>query len=231
MSEFNSKYIDYSKTKFNKLTITEDVYENNYEYTCTYDLDIKFTGVNTDNKQFNRVCERQAFHSADRLVKTHQGARPECLKNVVFEEDEKEGTVDYAIRDWLDDMTRDAQKFDAIIGIENINLPKKIFEDAYYSGKYELSSDGRKLKSVEFDYRKPEVSKVTVIYDDGTSYMVETKNPVTNKDADGVIPGMSLPEVYSNVDDWLQEDYDGTIEILNEIFGFDFRTLKGASIL
>lgn len=230
MSEFNGKYIDYSKTKFNKLSITEDIFDNTYEYTCTYDLDIKYHNVNTDNKQFNRLCEEQIFHSDDRIVQTHQ-ERPECLQNVVHKEDEQEGTVDYAIRDWIDEMTRDAQKFDAIINIIGVNLPKKIFEDAYYNGRFELSSSQRKLKSLEFDYRKPTVKKLTLIYDDGKTFTVETKKEITNKDTDGVVPGMTLPELYTQVDDWLKEDYEGTLEILKEVFGFDFGTLKGANVV
>lgn len=229
--EFSGKYIDYSKTKFNKFVITEDKFDDTYEYSCTYDLDIKYQNVDTDNKQFNRVCDNQVFHSSDRLVQTHQ-SRPECLQNVIHKEDEEEDTVDYALRDWVDDeLKRTAQKFDAIIKIFNVNLPKKIFEDAYYSGKYELSTENRKVKSIEYDYRKPVVNKLTIMYDDDTSFTVETKKDITNRDADGVIPGMSLPEIYSNVDDWLKEDYEGTLDLLKEIFGFEFDTLKGARIV
>ena len=76
-----------------------------------------------------------------------------------------------------------------------------------------------------------QVEKITVVYEDGESFTAVLPKPVTNRDVGVVIPGKTLVSLYHDVDGWLKEDYDSTIKLLNEIFGFDVETLRGAEIL
>lgn len=224
---FNQRYVDLSKTKFNSLNITEDIFGDMYEYKCTYDLDIKYTNVKTDNASFNNLCENQIFHSADTLVVTYE-KRPEVLKDIVSPEDDEEGTVDYAIRDYVDSLKRVTQQFDFVVALMGTDLPKSIFEKAY-NGKAELQNNS-KLVSVEFDHRKPKIDTVVLTYDNGKTFTVNTPHTITNADVDAVAPDLSLSLLYARVDKWLQEDYESTIKLLNAIFGFDLQTLKGAEM-
>lgn len=224
---FDPNYLDISKTKFNKLFIVEDKFGDEYEYRCTYDLDIKYTGVETDNVNFNRLCDNKVFHSSGTLSQTYD-ERPEVLNGIITPEDEKEGTVDAALRDYVDSLQRVTQQFDFISELFNDDLPREIFDKAY-NGKTELRNEN-KLVSFEFDHRKPRVERVTLSYEDGSTYTVATPHPITNADVDRVAPHLSLSLLYARVDEWLQEDYEDTINILNEIFGFDVQTLKGAEM-
>ena len=223
---FDVSMIDEQNTKINELTITEDHYADKaYEYKCTYDIDIRFKNVKTDNPRFNQFCETETFKGKGVEVR-NTDARPEDIAAVVTPEDDKEGTVDEAIQDHIDNGCKTMkEKFKFVIGAIGVDIPKKIFDDAY-NGKMELVRDV-KVTGVDYDYRKMEVNRVTIYYDDETELTVEPKRPVTNRDVQLVIPDMSLITVYTEVEDWLAEDYNGTLGILKEIFGFDFVTLKG----
>lgn len=226
---FGPNNIDYSKTSFSKFELTEDKYgDKSYEYRCSYALVIKYKNLQTDNKQLNRLAETESFGDSDILVKTYE-SRPEWLNKYIAPEDDQEGTVDYALNDFIKDRcAKDSAKFQLMVELFGVNVPQKILEKAY-SGNYELSNS-RKLTSVEFNYRKPAVEAVTISYEDGKTFTVDLNHKVTNRDVDAIIPDMTLPEIYSHVDDWLEEDYEGTLGLLKEIFGFDFQTLKGANV-
>lgn len=223
---FDVSMIDESKTKINELSITEDHYsEKGYEYKCTYDIDMRFKGVKTDNPRFNQFCETETFKGNSVEVR-NTDTRPDDLKNVITPEDDKAGTQDEAIQDYIDNVCKTMkEKFKFVIGVVGLDIPKKIFDDAY-NGKMELVRNV-KVTGVDYDYRKMEVNRVTIYYDDDTQLTVEPKSPVTNRNVQLVIPDMSLITIYNDIEDWLAEDYDGTLGILKEIFGFDFVTLKG----
>lgn len=225
---FGPNNIDYSKTSFSKFELTEDKYgEKSYEYKCSYALVIKYKDLKTDNKQLNRLAETESFSDSDILVKTLE-SRPEWLDRYIPQGSDPEA-VDSALDNFVKSRcSHDKTKFQLIVEIFGVDVPKKILEKAY-SGNYELSNS-RKLTSVEFNYRKPAVEAVTISYEDGKTFTVDLNHKVTNRDVDAVIPDMTLPEIYSHVDDWLEEDYEGTLGLLKEIFGFDFQTLKGANV-
>lgn len=227
--KFGSENIDYSKTSFSEFELTEDRFgDKSFEYKCKYNLVIKFQNIDTDNKQFNRLTDTESFKDSNTLIKTYN-SRPSWLNKFISPEDDKEGTVDYALKDLVDEKCqKDSSKFQLMYDLLGVDVPLKIFNDAY-SGYYSLDNH-RKLDSVEFNYKKPKINALTIRYDDGTTFTIDLPKEVTNRDVDSVVPGMTLPEIYSNVDDWLKEDYDGTLSLLQEIFGFDFQTLKGANV-
>ena len=229
--DWNDKLVDMSEKKFNKLKITEVVYgENDYEYTCNYDIDVKYHNVKTDDPTVNKYANEVPLHDQGYLTKQFQSRPMDKLKLMgVTEEDVKYDTVDGALEDFLNHSKINTQ-LQVIWELFTVNLPHKILEKAYTSGSFQLSKTN-KVKDVEFDYRKISIDKVTIIYEDDSAITVQLKEPVTNRSVSAIVPDMTLPEIYSKVSDWLQEDYDSTIELLNGIFKFNLETLKGAKVL
>ena len=227
MSRFEISMLDKKNTKVNSLEITEDHFnDKSYEYKCSYDIEFKFINVKTDNPRFNQFCVEDKFRGRGTEIKTFT-ERPKELSGIVTPEDDKEGTVDEAIRDYIEQNCKTLdQKFYFVVDLMSFNIPEKVFEDAY-NGKMELIRNV-KVRGIEYDYRKMEINYVTVLYDDNSSITVELKNTVTNRDVSLVVPDMTLIDIYSDVEDWLNEDYEGTLEILKEVFKFDLVTLKGA---
>lgn len=227
MSRFDISMLDKKNTKVNSLEITEDHFnDKSYEYKCSYDIEFKFINVKTDNPRFNQFCVEDKFRGRGTEIKTFT-ERPKELSGIVTPEDDKEGTVDEAIRDYIEQNCKTLdQKFYFVVDLMSFNIPEKVFEDAY-NGKMELIRNV-KVRGIEYDYRKMEINYVTVLYDDNSSITVELKNTVTNRDVSLVVPDMTLIDIYSDVEDWLNEDYEGTLEILKEVFKFDLVTLKGA---
>lgn len=229
--DWNDKLVDMSETKFNKLTITEVVYgKNDYEYTCSYDIDVKYHNVKTDNPTVNKYANEVPLHDQGYLTKQYQERPMNMLRLMgVTDEDIKYDTVDGALDDFLKHSKVNTQ-LQVVWELFTVNIPRKILEKTYTSGSFQLSKTS-KVKDIEFDYRKPSVNKVTVIYENDNTVTVQLKEPITNRSVSTIVPNMTLPEIYSKVSDWLQEDYDSTIELLNEIFKFNLENLKGAKVL
>lgn len=223
---FDVSMIDESGTQIKELTITEDHYSDKaYEYKCTYDVYMKFKNVKTDNPRFNQFCDSEIFRGKGVEVR-NSDKRVDDLNGIVTPEDDKAGTVDEAIQDYIDTQCKTLkEKFKFVLGVVSLDIPKKVFDDAY-NGKMELVRDV-KVTGIDYDYRKMAINRVTVYYEDDSSLTVETNHEITNRNVQLVIPDMSLITVYNNVEDWLEEDYEGTLNILKEIFGFDLVTLKG----
>lgn len=226
--------VDLEKSKFDKLIVTEEIFNNEYEYKISYDVTIYFKDFDCGEKSINRIMKSNPSHKTDRFAETYK-ERPEFLSSkVISKQDDEEGTVDNALADYIDyECKSTASKLQFLVDAFNINIPEEIASKAV-NGRIELSDLG-KLRFVEFNYKKAEVKNLILKYgdsdDDVTTYTVELRNGVTNDDVDEFIPGKSLLYLYNHVYDWLQDEYDYTIEILNNIFKIDFRTLKGCTVL
>ena len=124
------------------------------------------------------------------------------------------------------------QKASFIFDLVGENIKDKFVE--YFSdNKLDLQTK-RKVLGLEYNYKKPEIEKVLVLYqgtDEPYYETVQLKSKVTDKDIAKVIPGSNTLNYYNNFEKWLAEDYESTLEMAKEIFGFDFETLKGANVV
>ena len=220
--------LNYEKTKFKEFEVYEDKYSNIYEYICKYSVDVQFSYAGLDDPYLRKICETNVLSEKRNIVVRHD-TRPEELQSAIAPQDEEEGTVDYAINDFINEnLKTDEAKFKFVNAVFNWDIPEHILDKAE-KGEMQLGGLGE-VKYVDYDYRKPEVKKIMITYTNGKSYNVGLPKPVTNRNVDMVVPDETLPSIYNSIEEWLGEDYEGTIQILNEIFGIDFKTLKGGII-
>lgn len=221
------KLVDYNETKFNSLKITEDTFGDSYEYRVDYDITIKYKKLDTDNKVFDRLAAGNTFHKSDTAVKVHDKRHADVTKIMaVMKMDDADKALASYIRNNISNVKTMLQ---IVWDLALVDIPRAVYNDAVYNGKMEFSAS-RHLVDVEFDYRKPKVSTMTLKYDTNESFVVALPHAITNRDVDIVVPDMTLPELYVHVEDWLEEDYEGTVSLLKEIFKIDFETMKGAEI-
>ena len=124
----------------------------------------------------------------------------------------------------------DAKLFNLVNSLFNYNIPEQAVNNIVDKGEVELP-DKKKVKMIEFNNKKSEIDRITVVYDDNSTVTVELPEPVTSKKVDSVIPDSNLLLLYLYQSDWLKEDYESTIGLLNEIFGIDLETLKGGKVI
>ena len=75
--------VDMSNSEFKTLIVTEDIFNNEYEYTISYDVVIAFSDFDCDSKSVNRIMKSKPTHKKERFTKTFN-ERPEYIsKNVV----------------------------------------------------------------------------------------------------------------------------------------------------
>lgn len=223
---------------FNSISITEDIFENDYDYTCNYDVSIKYKNIDTGDRKLNEYINNKAIKDSRRLNVTHH-ERPEILltSGAITEHDIVEGKdnpeiIDAAIEDFLQ-INKDKKPgtiMNIIYDVFNYDIPKRIAQDVIYNSKIELD-EGRKVSRVEYNYKKSSIKRVAVFYEDNDFVTVELKSEVTDKNVDNIIPGQTLASVYISQEQWFGENYEKTIEILNSIFGFDLETLKGGKVV
>lgn len=229
---FDYSYVDLKNSHFESVDISETEYdEGDYEYKCKYKISVKFTEVKSDNATVNRYLSNNVIVDSDRLFK-HYNERPmnELSRMGVREEDVKEGTVNYALKDFVDENINNTEiMISNIMGLFDVNILEKIYNQVYSKGKIELPK-GAKVTDVEFDNRRHTADTITIKYEDGQTKTVQLKKPVTDDDVDKYIPGKGLFGLYYKIDRWLKGDYEGTINLLNNIFGVDLETLKGGKI-
>ena len=119
---------------------------------------------------------------------------------------------------------------DIILGVFNVNIYNDFIKHAR-EGKSDLVG-ADKVVDIYFDSSKMSVDKLVVVYEnkDGDQYYETVFLPetVTNAKVNKVVPGYSLPLVRHKFKSWLEDDYESTIDLANDIFGFDLETLKGA---
>lgn len=234
-----------TSSRFNKLSITEELQsDNTYKYFCRYDVDIKFTDVNTSNKLFNNMINKNFLHGSGTLQREHN-ERPDVLTKKdndgytivpqedidLANEDPEAGEdfinddIEYYIKNKADTMN----KLQLVVDIFGHDIPRELLTDAIYNDEYDISNVDNKVKSVTYDVRKPKVDRVVVEYEDGSYHNILVPE-VTNKQVDAVFPGMSLLTLYDEVDNMIAEDYSSTVALLSELFGFNLETLKGAKL-
>lgn len=217
-----------NKTRFKIFEIYEDKYSNTYEYTCRYDINVQFSYIDLDDPYLKKICESNVLTERRNIVVRHS-ERPDVLKSAIAPQDEEEGTVDYALNDFVKEQLKtDKDKLQFVYDVFNWDIPEHII-DKVESGQMQIADLG-KVKYVDYDYRRPEIENIMITYTNGNSYKVGLPKPVTNRNVDNVIPDETLSSIYGSIEDWLDEDYEGTIQILNEIFGIDFKTIKGGII-
>lgn len=238
MDEIKINSDNIASIDFKSVSITEDIFNSEYEYKCNYDLNIKYKNISTGDRKLDEYLNTKAIHDKNLLSKTYD-SRPsefeEC--GALTKEDIKLGKedpniIDSAIQDFLDMNMKDKPGviINLITDIFNYDIPNRIFQNVVSDSKIE-SADKNKVKNIEYDYRKDDIKRITIYYENGDSVTVETKTPVTNKTIDNVVPGLNILSLYFKLEDWFEEDYDKAIEILNNIFGFDLETLKGAKVI
>lgn len=218
---FEPEYLDLQNTKFNKFSIAQEEFNGEYEYRCNYEVDIKYHNVNTSDKTFNARAESTSFHDKG-LLSNHfkPNERPKEVRNLNTEEE---------FDAYVAEVSKTTKgKFHLMNILFTENVPKNIFDKAV-TGTFQLNSS-HKLVSLSYDYRRPTIDKIYVTYDDNTQYTVELPEKVTNESVSRVVPGWTLPYVHAYVSKWLEEDYEVTIGMLNDIFGVDLTTLKGGYI-
>lgn len=226
--------VDLERSRVDKLIVTEDIFNGEYEYTISYDMTIYFSDFDGSSKALNRIVRGKPLHKKDRFTKTYK-ERPEYLKKyVISEHDDEEGTVDEALSDFINYTCTDtAKKLQFLVDAFGVNVPDEIVQKAY-NGKMELGDLG-KLRFIEFNYKKASIKNLILKYGDSDTdvdtYTVELRQEITDDDVDEYIPGKGLLYLYNNVHNWLREDYDNTIKLLNNIFKVDLTTLKGCNVL
>lgn len=239
---FKSEWVDFSGTKFNLVSVYE--YKGSKDtvtYTCRYDIDVKFKNVSSGDKYVDSLLNKNIMHKKDSISKTYdknylrddldENGRPKWLftKNIITKEDVKEDTVEDAI-DYFLKTSKINTQLQFIADLFGVDIPQVVYLDAVQKSKYEFSNS-RKLKTIEYNHSKMQIDKITVVYEDGESFTVQLPKPISNRDVGLVIPGSTLPSLYNDMDKWLKEDYDSTVKLLSEIFGFDVETMKGAEII
>lgn len=220
-------------TKFNSISIVENVYDNEFEYICDYDVDLKFKDVKVaGDRKLQEYINNNIIKDKRKLSKSYE-ERPKVLFDygVVTEFDVEADTVDPAIEDYLNINKNNIGKlFNLVNSLFNYNIPEQAVNNIIDKGEVELP-DKKKVKMIEFNTKKSEINRITVVYDDNSTVTVELPEPVTSKKVDSVIPDKNLLSLYLYQGDWLNEDYESTIGLLNEIFGIDLETLKGGKVI
>lgn len=230
--EIKSNNID-KGTKFNSLSIIENEYDGEFEYICNYDIDLKFKDVKIpEDRRLEEYINNNIIKDKRRLAKSYE-KRPNILfdMNIITKEDTEVGTVDEAIDDFLKQNKNNLGiLFNLIDKLFNYNIPQKVVNNIVSNGEVELT-EKRKVKRIEYNYKKIEIDRISVSYEDGKTVTVDLPKIVTDKTVDNVIPGESLLSLYSKQTRWLREDYESTIELFNEIFGVNLETLKGGKVI
>ena len=231
-SNYQDSYIDLSNTYFDSLDITETVYAegDGFGYKCNYKINIKYNEVNSDSNAVDRNLSNKTIVNDREIYKTYQERPVDALKDLgVTPMDYKEGTVNYAISDFIKDNIKNTKlMLDDIYNLFGTDILKMSFDRAYSRGDVQYQKS--KVKDVEFDNRRHETNYITVKYEDGTSKTVELGQTVDDDTVDKYLPGSGLFDLYYDIEDMLEEDYESTVEILNNIFGVDIETLKGGII-
>lgn len=222
--QFEDRFVDFDKTEFEKYIIVEDRYDNIYEYRLKYSFDIKFKDVDTKDTGFNKLMNSQPIHDEGTLVHTDD-KRPKQITSVLTAEELQQEDIDDALKKYTDSLNTQ-QKFDYALKLFGKDLPKTVFEKALMGT---ISFKSKRVSDIDYDYRKIALDKIIVKYEDGSSQVVELPHKVTNKDFYNVT-GHTQPFLYDEIGKWLKSDYEGAIKLLNELFGINLETLKGATI-
>lgn len=226
--------IDYNKSKINKMTITESKYNDEYTYNGTFDVDLKYI-AKTEDKTFNKVVNESLLHNDGSNTRSYNERCPLFTSEkfgigkyapVIHPEDDEAGTVNEAISDWLD-QANNKEKIAIYQYVLGYDIPRQTIMYAWFEKEYNLVQDNKKIKSIDYDTRKPKIDRIIINYEDGSWFRLVVDD-ISNSDVDSVFPGKSLSSLRSSLNNMLEEDYDGTISLLSELFGFDLKTLKGA---
>lgn len=225
IGEYKLEYLDLQNTKFDKYVLIEEQYDGKYEYRLKYSIDIKYHNVKTGNISFDNMINTTPLHDEGSYGVT-LNERPDVISSFITKEDtETEDGVDKAIAEFVE-VASTSQLLNLTDDVFGKKIPQIVFDKAAIGT---MTLKKKKVKDIDYDYRKISLNKIIVKYDDGTTYTVELPNKVTNKDFYNVT-GYTQPFLYREIESWLQDDYDGTIKLLNELFGVDLETLKGATI-
>lgn len=225
--------------RFNSMTLTEDIYDNEYEYMCNYDISIKFQNIETGDRKLDEYINTRTFKDSKKLSKDYKDKRPEVLFETgaltvqdVEESKEVPEIIDNALQDFVDQNIKNKPGvlINLITDLFDYDIPNRVFSDIVYNNKMELE-DTRKVKRVEYNYKKSSIKRMSIFYEDDEYITVNLKSEVTDKDVDNIIPNQSLASVYLSQEYWFEENYEKTLEILNSIFGFNLETLKGANVV
>jgi hypothetical protein len=223
--------VDITGCRVSDFEIIETKYDKSYEYSISGKATLKFKNINTGNVSVDTYYNTNSF--TDRfLYDSQQNERPKEITDMITPQDIKEGTVNQAIADYIQTSHIESypgKVFNLVENAFSINIPSRMFDYAYNHGSLPLTNK-KKVKNIEFNYRKISINSVIVEYEDGTSSVVKLKDPVSNNDVQKVVPDYTLPQIYNDFSSWLDEDYEGTIEMADKIFGFDLETLKGADV-
>lgn len=235
MIKLDSSNISY--IKINRMEIIENIVGEDYDYTCSYDIDIQFTEIETGDRKLDEYLNTKVLKDSKDLQATFKERPKELLSSgAVTKQDVEEAKeipeiINSAIQDFID-QNKDSKPgilINLVKDIFNYDIPNRVFQSVVYDSKVELV-DTKRVKRVEYNYRKKSIKRVSIFYDDDT-VTVDLKHEVTDKDVDNVIPGESLVTLYLFQEDWFEEDYEKTLEMMNNIFGFNLETLKGANIV